>query len=80
MLKLKDSVNFIELKKYGFYVDVEPDDILGTFYYIRDKNDLVIDEITREIKIDTCWDLDSLYYLIKDDLIEIIENKQSDKQ
>lgn len=83
MLKIKDNVDLKELEKYGFEYEEEYD--YGTYHY-RNFEDIYVDteygnnkDFQRKITIGTAnYEynnfLDIIYDLIKDDLVEKVED------
>jgi hypothetical protein len=83
MLKIKDNVDLKELEKFGFIYKeemVKSDNlkqvIFNGYYkpYIVDCYMYMIDEETREIEL-PIYELDTLYKLIKADLVEEVSNE-----
>ena len=84
MLKIKDNVDLKELEKYGFIYFVNGCGTTGYFYETIDGNITIIEkdkefnnEYIDERKIPTSnavrFNLDLLYDLIKDDLVEKVK-------
>ena len=68
MLKIKDNVDLKELEKYGF-------ERKRYFYesYDYEKSGVIIYEHSKEITTLVHYDIDTLYDLIKGDLVEKVE-------
>ena len=77
MLKIKDNVNLKELEKFGF---IYHDDVESSYYGCCDKNDSFLEIFINNAKVislnnitkKAIFDLNSLYDLIKADLVEKI--------
>ena len=78
MLKIKDNVELKELEKFGLRYTIDKDEnewldfpeISGTLDCYFDKSKYLVDEYG--LKVDS-EDLDALYDLIKDGLVEKVE-------
>lgn len=70
MLKIKDNVDLKELEKMGYYRKLY-------FYdsYDYEKSGIIIYENTRIVSTKRNIDLDTLYDLIKADLVEKVDDK-----
>ena len=71
MLKIKDNVDLKELEKMGYYKKLY-------FYnsYDYEKSGLIIYENTRIVSTSINFDLDTLYDLIKADLVEKVDEDE----
>jgi len=81
MLKIKDNIDLKKLEKYGFQQSIND---ISEYYFIRltassNYAVLIISPITRKLTIDTgstyIDELNVLYDLIKDGLVEKVEDK-----
>ena len=79
MLKIKDVVNLKELEKFGFYAEEFLDDKVATYYNgnvrIEIYDDIYKKWNTRKIYALTSAYLDTIYNLIKADLVEKVDEQ-----
>jgi hypothetical protein len=77
MLKIKDNVDLKELEKFGFHVKYTIFKKIKNLYNEVDAHIYI--DAHRNIGVETsgdCEDLDTLYELIKADLVEKVESEE----
>ena len=79
MLKIRDDVDLKELEKFGFVSDfLMCRKVISRDGFIKHEKDIFVDVLTREIGIqeglfNVDIELDTLYDLIKADMVEKVE-------
>ena len=77
MLKIKDNVDLKELEKYGLkYQQVGMDYAYAKYMLKGQHKECVIVWLDREIQVDAIEILDTLYDLIKTDLVEKVSDEE----